>query len=228
MDTPTGNLVAGIQMDWSQQMPDGTRLHISRIKGPLAEMMLAVAWLEMGKAKLLQTIWPGGVPSISFLFEWAAREDTMAYAGFTQSAGSEDVDFVGTAWTNSLQSAGMDEHGRPCSKAEIGFCFLPKVHGTGIPQDLAEAMLDDVFHRLNLVAAYGTIPTVNKLAIRFGARLGFNSLAILPKYGVWPDEQGIPRPTDCQVSVMTRDQWISRGVDDIDAILSRCAQQEVA
>jgi RimJ/RimL family protein N-acetyltransferase len=218
----------GIDFDKSQRLQDGTAIMILRLRGPAAQPVLATMWLDFWKAGLLTTIWPGGIPDLKWIIEWAEKPENAIFGCFVQHAGSTDINLVGLGWVVTRTYAGKDDNDNDAYRAEVGFGFLPQVHGTTLPQELAELCLDYGFEELGIISAYGTIPVKNLLAIRFGKRMGFKHIGVFPHYGNWPDEKGVIRPVDCDVSVMTREDWISRGVDQIDEILSRTGTEEVA
>lgn len=204
-------------------MEDGTILRVMRMRGDTeAEYLLASMWIALANQGLLPIVWPGGAPSVTGLIAMAAR--THMFMCSSQPDGSAPI-IAGIGWIGTHESVGLDSEGNKQIKAEVGMVFLKQFQGHGLCQEFCDMMLDYGFEKLNMVAAYGTIPVPNRLARAFAKRMGFQSVATLPDYTCWPDKFGTPRVADAEVFCFTRNTWSCRAMDKIDVILSESGQE---
>lgn len=197
---------AGVPFFHSERRPDGTTWHVLRLEDPALEPGLATAWLKLAEAGQLRTVWPGGALSISEMFEWAKTPNMAAFASFLES--DNTLEFVGLGWITLRTRIGLTPEGRDAYKAEVGMSFMPRIYGTGLPEEMAAAMIDYGFQRMDLAVVYGTIPTPNALAVRFARQMGFRRLATFPEFGCWPDHDGVARPCSCEIFAVTLQDWI--------------------
>lgn len=195
----------------SAQLEDGTRIHILRLKNEPAEIVLAEAWLAFLKTNMIRTIWHGQKMTLRALIDWAmvknvdGSDHNVVLGCFVQDKTGLHV--AGLGFITTITKIGWSAPA--LYKSEVGFGFLPFVHRTRLPVEFAEMMIDWGFETLNLAAMYGTTPTPNVLACRFAKRLGFSIIGVAPLYGSWTNEDGTIVPCDCQIEVMTREQWFA-------------------
>jgi RimJ/RimL family protein N-acetyltransferase len=210
METPDPTAAA---WDWTKsvQLEDGTKLHILRLgAGLISEYTLARIYLGLADAKLLQVVWPGEVPSLSWWMQWVAEKRldggprNVVMAAYVQKG--TELTIAGFGSIATITYLGLIG-GEPRYKAECGFGFLPSTHKTRLPMEFGEMMLDYGFESLGIEVAYGTTPKPNKLACRFAERLGLEVVGVLPIYGPWMSENGLVTPCDYQVACLTREKW---------------------
>jgi RimJ/RimL family protein N-acetyltransferase len=195
----------------SKKLEDGTILHILRMdKSAVSEIMMARIWIALSTAKLLHIVWPGHVPTLRWLLDWATDANAdgsprnVVIGCLIQNGEKLDIAGFGTIATITFLGNIKEQ---PRFKAEVGFAFLPFAHRTMLPYQFAEMMIDWGFRTLNLQVLYGTTPKPNKMACRFAERVGFQVVGVLPVYGPWMKEDGTIEPCDYQSAVMTREQW---------------------
>ena len=163
----------------------------------LSQEGLALIYLRAQAQGLLKWFWHNKIPPLS---EVLATYDpnnpqTIAYGCVWTRNGEPQMVGLG-------EGHGMTEMADGTRRIEVGMLFLKEIHNTDLPLEFAALMLDDAFPRLNLNAAYGITPVLNRAAVRFIHRTGFEKLAVLPNY---VNFRG--RPCDAVMSVMTRERW---------------------
>jgi RimJ/RimL family protein N-acetyltransferase len=197
----------------SVQLEDGTKLHILRLRGgAVAEATLARIYLSLADAKLLQVVFPGEVPSLSWWLGWMSEKNpdgssrNVILACFVQKGTELTIAGFGSIGTITLIG---QIGGEPRFRSEVGFAFLPNFHKTRLPLEFADLMIDFCFEGLSNAVIYGTTPKPNILACRFAERVGLEVVGVLPLYGTWMKEDGSTFLCDCQVAALTRDKWES-------------------
>jgi RimJ/RimL family protein N-acetyltransferase len=213
-DQTPDSIAAAWNWTKSVQLEDGTQLHILRLQGGvIAEVTLARIYLGLADAKLLQVVWPGEVPSLSWWMRWVSekRPDggplNVILACFVQKG--TELTIAGFGSIATITYLGQI-NGEPRYKSEVGQAFLPTVHKTRLPFEFADLMINYCFEALKNECIYGTTPKPNVLACRFAERVGLEVVGVLPVYGPWTHENGSVVPVDYQVACMTREQWAAR------------------
>lgn len=84
-------------------------------------------------------------------------------------------------------------------KAETGMVFL---RGAERTVDFGRMMLKWAFDELQLDVAYGTTPSLNRLALAYREKLGFKTVGELPLYTVYNGT-----PCSALISAVTRDEF---------------------
>lgn len=198
---------AGVEFDKSEQAPNGDMLYILVLRGKAIEIVLATVWLQLMQIGLLDLIWPGGIPSLTWLIKWAGESNNRFFGCFLVKAGSSDLMIVGLGWANGITKVGTGADDKDLTKADVGMVFYPAIQRTLLTHYFADLMITWGFENLNFEVVYGTIPKPNVLACRFALRAGFSHVGTAPAYQSW---KGQPAP--CEIYAATREQWYSRVV----------------
>jgi RimJ/RimL family protein N-acetyltransferase len=193
---------AGVEFDKSETLANGDTLYVLVLRDKGAEIVLATIWLQLMGTGLLDVVWPGGIPSLTWLIKWATQPNNYCFGCFLVKADTEDLMIVGLGWTVTVTKVGTAEDGKDITKAEVGMVFYPMIQKTRLTHHLAEMMISWGFENLNLAVVYGTIPTPNVLACRFAQRAGFTHVGTAPAYQAWKD-----KPVSCEIYTATREQW---------------------
>lgn len=193
---------AGVEFDKSEQLPNGDMLYVLVLRDKAVEIVMATIWLQLMSTGLLDVVWPGGIPSLIWLINWANKPNNYCFGCFLLKANTEDLMIVGLGWTVTVTKVGTAEDGKDITKAEVGMVFYPMIQKTRLTHYLAEMMISWGFEHLNLAVVYGTIPTPNVLACRFAIRAGFHHIGTAPAYQDWRG-----KPVSCEIYSATREQW---------------------
>ena len=203
---------AGVEFDRSQRLPNGDALYVLMLRERAVEIVLATVWLQLARTGLLDTVWPGGIPSLTWLITWATAANNRCFGCFLVKSGTTDLMIVGLGWAIGLTKVGTAEDGTDLNKVEVGMVFYPSIQRTRLTHEFADMMISWGFDNLGLAVVYGTIPTPNRLACRFALRMGLHYVGTAPSYQIWRGA-----PVACEIYAATKEQWASRGAVGVNS-----------